>query len=46
MSFSVKVDPSTWQRYISVPVKGKAILMDPFTNKGTARLDILKVEPS
>jgi malic enzyme len=36
MSFSVKVDPSTWQRYISVPVKGKAILMDPFTNKGTA----------
>jgi len=36
MSFSVKVDPSTWQRYISVPVKGNAILMDPFTNKGTA----------
>ena len=36
MSFSIKVDPSTWQRYISTPVKGLAILMDPFTNKGTA----------
>ena len=36
MNFSIKVDPSTWQRYISTPVKGKALLMDPFTNKGTA----------
>ncbi len=36
MQFSIKVDPSTWQRYISTPVKGKALLMDPFTNKGTA----------
>ncbi len=36
MSFSIKVDPSTWQRYISTPVKGKALLLDPFTNKGSA----------
>jgi malic enzyme len=36
MNFSIKVDPSTWQRYISVPHKGKALLLDPFTNKGTA----------
>src|SRR5512140_558575 len=36
MNFSIKVDPSTWQRYLSTPVKGKALLMEPFTNKGTA----------
>ncbi|HEX7580223.1 MAG TPA: oxaloacetate-decarboxylating malate dehydrogenase, partial [Thermoanaerobaculia bacterium] len=36
MKFSIRVDPATWERYISTPVKGKAILMDPFTNKGTA----------
>ncbi|HYM61908.1 MAG TPA: NAD-dependent malic enzyme [Thermoanaerobaculia bacterium] len=36
MNFSIKIDPSTWQRYISIPVKGKALLMDSFTNKGTA----------
>ena len=36
MNFSIKVDPSTWQQYISTPVKGKALLLDPFTNKGTA----------
>src|SRR5512147_217463 len=36
MNFSIKVDPSTWQRYISTPVKGKPLLLDPFTNKGTA----------
>lgn len=36
MNFAVKVDPGTWQRYIAVPVKGKAILMDAFTNKGSA----------
>ncbi len=36
MNFSIKVDPTTWQRYMSVPVKGKALLMDPFTNKGSA----------
>ena len=36
MNFTIKVDPATWQHYISTPVKGKALLMDPFTNKGTA----------
>jgi Malic enzyme len=36
MNFSIKVDPATWQRYISTPVKGQALLMEPFTNKGTA----------
>jgi malic enzyme len=36
VNFSIKVDPATWQHYISTPVKGKALLMEPFTNKGTA----------
>lgn len=36
MNFSIKVDPTTWQRYISVPTKGRPILLDSFTNKGTA----------
>ncbi len=36
MNFSIKVDPATWQRYIATPVKGAALLLDPFTNKGTA----------
>ena len=36
MEFCVKIDPATWQQYISTPVKGKALLLDPFINKGTA----------
>jgi malic enzyme len=36
VNFSIKVDPATWQQYISTPVKGKALLLDPHTNKGTA----------
>jgi malic enzyme len=36
MNFTIKVDPATWQQYIATPVKGKALLLDPFTNKGTA----------
>ena len=36
MNFAIKVDPATGRPYISTPVKGKALLMDPFTNKGTA----------
>jgi len=36
MNFCIKVDPATWQQYLSTPLKGKALLMDPFTNKGTA----------
>ncbi|HID29489.1 MAG TPA: NAD-dependent malic enzyme, partial [Desulfobacterales bacterium] len=36
MEFSIKVDPRTWQRYIAVRQKGRALLIKPFTNKGTA----------
>jgi malic enzyme len=36
MNFSIKVDPATWQQYIATPQKGTALLLDPFTNKGTA----------
>ncbi|HEY0788586.1 MAG TPA: NAD-dependent malic enzyme, partial [Thermoanaerobaculia bacterium] len=39
MNFSIKVDPATWQQYISTPIKGKTLLLDPFTNKGTAFTD-------
>ena len=52
MDFSIKVDPSTWQRYISVPRKGEYVLTDSFLNKGTAftarerdELDILGLLP-
>ena len=52
MDFSIKVDPSTWQRYISTPKKGEAVLTDSFLNKGTAftarereELDILGLLP-
>jgi len=36
MNFSIKVDPATGQKYMSTPLKGKPLLLDPFTNKGTA----------
>ncbi|MCC6132743.1 MAG: NAD-dependent malic enzyme [Acidobacteria bacterium] len=36
MNFSIKVDPATWQRYISSRVKGAELLSDPFTNKASA----------
>ena len=52
MEFSIKVDPATWQRYISVPRKGEYVLTDSFLNKGTAftarereELDILGLVP-
>ena len=52
MDFSIKVDPSTWQRYISTPKKGESVLTDSFINKGTAftarerdELDILGLLP-
>ena len=52
MEFSIKVDPATWQRYISVPRKGEYVLTDSFLNKGTAftarerdELDILGLLP-
>ena len=52
MEFSIKVDPATWQRYISTPRKGEAVLTDSFLNKGTAftarerdELDIIGLLP-
>lgn len=52
MEFSIKVDPATWQKYISTPRKGEAVLTDSFLNKGTAftarereELDILGLLP-
>jgi malate dehydrogenase (oxaloacetate-decarboxylating) len=36
VNFSIKVDPATGQRYMAVAQKGKALLLDPRTNKGTA----------
>ncbi|WP_410961940.1 hypothetical protein, partial [Salmonella sp. SAL4359] len=35
-SFSLKGDPATGQRYMAVSQKGRALLLNPFTNKGTA----------
>ena len=34
--FSIKIDPATGQRYMAVAQKGRALLLNPFTNKGTA----------
>jgi hypothetical protein len=36
MKISLKIDPATGQKYIAVPEKGKALLMDSRTNKGSA----------
>jgi malate dehydrogenase (oxaloacetate-decarboxylating) len=36
MSFSIRIDPSTGQQYMAVSQKGRALLLNPFTNKGTA----------
>jgi len=36
VKFSIKVDPATGQRYMAVPDKGKGLLLDARTNKGTA----------
>jgi malate dehydrogenase (oxaloacetate-decarboxylating) len=36
MSFSIRVDPATGQRYMAVSQKGRPLLLNPFTNKGTA----------
>ena len=36
MSFSIKIDPSTGQPYMAVSEKGRALLLNPHTNKGTA----------
>jgi malate dehydrogenase (oxaloacetate-decarboxylating) len=34
--FSIKVDPATGQRYMAVAQKGMPLLLNPFTNKGSA----------
>src|SRR5688572_101227 len=36
MNFKIKSDAATGLPYISSPVKGSALLANPFTNKGTA----------
>ena len=36
MSFSIRVDPATGQQYMAVSQKGRPLLLNPFTNKGTA----------
>jgi malate dehydrogenase (oxaloacetate-decarboxylating) len=37
--FSIKVDPASGQRYMAVAQKGRALLLDPVINKGTAFTD-------
>lgn len=34
MKFSIRIDPVTGERYIGTTLAGKALLVDPFTNKG------------
>jgi malate dehydrogenase (oxaloacetate-decarboxylating) len=36
MDYAIKVDPQTSQSYLAVRVKGRPLLIDPRTNKGTA----------
>jgi malic enzyme len=36
MNISLKIDPATGQKYMAVNQKGKALLLDSRTNKGTA----------
>ena len=36
MSFSIKIDRKTGQKYISVNTKGRSVLRNPFLNKGSA----------
>jgi malate dehydrogenase (oxaloacetate-decarboxylating) len=36
MEFQIKVDPATGQRYMGVTQKGRPLLLNSFTNKGTA----------
>ena len=35
MKISFKVDSATWQKYMVVDTKGRELLLNPFTNKGT-----------
>ena len=34
LNFSLRIDATTGQPYLATPIKGKALLVDPFTNKG------------
>jgi malic enzyme len=36
MKISLKIDTATGQQYMAVPQKGRALLLDPLTNKGSA----------
>lgn len=36
MQFSIRIDPTTGEKYLAVPVKGNELLMEPLLNKGTA----------
>jgi hypothetical protein len=36
MKIGIKIDPATGQRYRAVNAKGRALLLNPLTNKGTA----------
>ena len=36
MSFEARQDPASGERYLAVAQRGRALLLDPFTNKGTA----------
>lgn len=36
MNFSLKIDPVTGEKYMAVHQKGRELLLDAFTNKGTA----------
>src|SRR5512141_2627689 len=36
LSFSIKVDPATGQQYMAASQKGRPLLLNSFTNKGTA----------
>ena len=36
MDFSIKIDPATRQEYMAVNHRGRPLLINPFTNKGTA----------
>ena len=36
MNFTIRTDRATGKPYMATSVKGKALLLDPFTNKGTA----------
>ena len=36
MDFSIRINPATGQEYMAVSHRGRSLLINPFTNKGTA----------